>query len=68
MTYLAWICERCGHGQKFRSNVWNCPGCGKEVCDSCFDRYAHCKECAAGKPDEQLRLAANAAEFDFDAG
>ena len=66
MTYHAWICETCGHGQKIRSNVWDCPGCGKESCDDCFERYAHCKMCAAGKTDEELRQAANADGKAFD--
>lgn len=67
MTYRAWVCESCSHGQKARLNVWNCPGCGKEICESCFDRYAHCKPCAAGKTDEELRQAANAKGHDFEA-
>ena len=66
MTYRAWICEHCGHGQRFRDNIWDCPGCGKEHCDDCFDRLGHCKACAAGKTDEELRLAANAKGWDFE--
>lgn len=66
MTYQAWICETCRRGQRFRSNVWDCPGCGKEGCDDCFERYAHCKACAAGKTDEELRLQANENGFDFE--
>lgn len=60
MTFRAWICETCRRPQKFRANIWDCPGCGKEGCDDCFDRYAHCKACGVGKTDEELRLAANA--------
>ena len=63
--YRAWICERCGHPQRFKENIWDCPGCGKEGCDDCFWIYAHCKECSAGKSDEELRLAANAYGYDF---
>ncbi len=65
MTYRAWICEGCKRGQKFRDNVWDCPGCGKEGCDDCFWMYAHCKPCCEGKSEEELRLAANAKGFDF---
>lgn len=65
MAYRAWICETCRAPQKFLENIWNCPGCGKEGCDDCFWTYAHCKPCAAGKSDEELRLAANAKGFDF---
>lgn len=67
MTYRAWICETCGRGQKFRDNVWNCPGCGKEGCDDCFERYASCKACAEGKSDEELRQMANKNGFSFEA-
>ena len=65
MTYRAWICERCRAPQIYRDNIWDCPGCEKEGCDSCFDRYGHCKECAAGKTDEELRIAANEQGRDF---
>ena len=65
MPYRAWICKTCQAPQRFRDNIWNCPGCHHEGCDSCFDRYAHCKTCAKGKTDEELRLAANAEGFDF---
>ena len=65
MAYRAWICERCRAPHRFRSNIWDCPGCDKEGCDSCFELYAHCKECAVGKTDEDLRLAANAKGFYF---
>lgn len=62
----AWICETCRSPQKFRENIWDCcPGCEKEDCDDCFDRYAHCKSCAVGKIDEELRLVANSKGFDF---
>jgi hypothetical protein len=67
MTYQAWICANCARGQRFRSNVWDCPGCGREICDDCGWRYAHCRPCSEGKTDEQLRLAANAdGQFDFE--
>ena len=63
--YMAWICETCEAKHKSRNNGWDCPGCSREVCESCFDRYAHCKPCSKGKTDEELRLAANTAGFDF---
>ena len=66
MAYHAWICETCRRDLPFRENVWDCPGCGQECCDRCFDRYAHCKACSAGKTDEELRLAANEKGFDFE--
>ena len=65
MTYRAWICESCQRPQRFRSNVWDCPGCGREGCDSCFWMYAHCKPCCQGKTEVELRTAANAAGWDF---
>ena len=66
MTYRVWICETCGKNHSYRKLVWNCPGCDQEVCEGCCDRYAHCKACVAGKTPEVLRLAANAAGFEFE--
>lgn len=66
MAYQAWLCEACRAPHARQSSFWLCPGCEKETCDSCFDRYAHCKACAAGRGDEELRLAANAAGYYFD--
>lgn len=66
MTYRAWICETCQRPQRIRDNVWDCPGCGKEICDCCGWRYGFCRPCCEGKTDEELRLAANATgNFDF---
>lgn len=68
MAFRAWICETCRHPHVNGYNdIWECPGCGIETCEHCFDRYAHCKACAAGKADETLRLAANAKGYDFEA-
>ncbi len=58
MAVRRWFCESCE--QASETKPWACPGCDEETCDSCFDRYAHCKRCAAGKTDEELREAANA--------
>lgn len=66
MTYLAWICERCYRGNRIKADVWDCPGCGHECCENCFSRLAHCKNCVIDKTDEALRIAANAAGWDFD--
>jgi hypothetical protein len=65
MTYRAWICESCGRGQKFRDNVWDCPGCGKEGCDDCFWMYGHCNPCCVGKTEGELWAAANAQGWDL---
>jgi len=68
MSVQRWLCESCLAAHKARCSMWICPGCGKETCDDCFDRYAHCKTCSAGKSDEELRLAANATnDFEFEA-
>lgn len=68
MTYRAWICESCKRPQRYRENVWNCPGCGKETCDDCGWMYGHCKPCCEGKEPEALRVAANlTGDFDFEA-
>lgn len=65
MTYRAWICEGCQRGQRFRDNVWDCPGCGKEGCDDCFWMFGHCKPCCVGKTEGELLDAANAKGFEF---
>lgn len=61
-----WICEGCNGPHRVQSGIWDCPGCGKECCDSCFSVYAHCKPCCEGKSDEEMRLAANAKGHDFE--
>jgi len=67
VPFLAWICEGCHEPQKSRDHIWDCPGCDKEICEACFDRLGHCRTCAAGKSDEELRLDANATgRFDFE--
>lgn len=66
MAYQAWICESCeSHWASYR-RIEDCPGCGKDVCDSCGSKFGHCKPCSEGKTDEELRVAANAAGFDFE--
>jgi hypothetical protein len=49
-----WQCDTCRGVSD--NEPGHSPGCGKETCDSCFDRYAHCKVCAADKSDEELRV------------
>jgi len=63
MSYLAWICEGCGKPDTARP--WNCPTCHKEVCEKCFDKYAHCKECSARLKDSEMISAGEAEGFDF---
>lgn len=65
MAYRAWVCETCKYPSRVRDHVWECPGCGKDTCESCFDHLAHCKACSAGKTDEELRTVAHAHGFDF---
>lgn len=66
MAHPAWICEGCEKPSPVRSDIWNCVECHEEICERCFDRLAHCKRCGIGKTDEELRLAANAAGYDFE--
>lgn len=61
-----WKCDSCGEIDQ-NGRPWNCPGCDEEVCENCFDSFAHCEMCAAVKTDEELRLAANAAGWNFEA-
>lgn len=66
MTFRAWICETCRRDSPSREHVWECPGCGVETCERCFDRLAHCKPCGRDKADEELRTAANAKGWEFE--
>ena len=67
MTFRAWICETCRDHHQMLDYIWDCPGCDIEICESCFDRLGHCKACAAGKTDEELRRVANEkGGFDFE--
>lgn len=59
----AYICDGCN--EPVESVPWDCPGCGKEVCENCFSLFAHCLECSCGKSDEELRLQANEQGFEF---
>lgn len=44
-------CESCC---RYNSNIpWDCPVCGKETCDYCFDRFGLCKDCSNGKTDSE---------------
>lgn len=65
MVYLAWICETCNKSNKNAQDIWNCPSCDKEICENCFDRYAHCYECSKEKSDKELILAASNEGWDF---
>lgn len=61
---LGYQCDGC---KKFTSDIpWNCPGCGVEVCELCFDSYAHCKTCCAYLDDEILKRNAYKFGWDFD--
>lgn len=66
MAKLVWQCETCEEGHTFYYQIWICPGCEKEICENCFDRFAHCKECAKGKTDKELIDAANKLDWDFE--
>ena len=65
MAVQRWICERCRAAHRLRSTIWECPGCEKETCENCFDRFAHCRDCGEGHLDAVLRNMANVAGFDF---
>lgn len=65
MSRLLWVCDSCNESDE--SKPWNCPGCGKEVCENCFDSFAHCSRCTDGKTDKELIEAAKLCGFDFDA-
>ena len=65
--FVGWQCDGCKGYLSQAWKPWNCPGCGKEICDSCGWMMGHCKACSAGKSERQLAIAANATgNFDFD--
>ncbi len=63
MASIQWVCDSCGESDE--QMPWDCPGCGNETCEHCFSAFAHCKKCSEGKSDEELRLRANKAGFEF---
>ncbi len=65
MPLRGWQCETCKRFSLDRP--WCCPTCRTEICDTCFDRYAHCKGCTAKSTDDQLIHAANSQGWSFDA-
>ena len=64
MASIKWVCDSCRKGDY--TKPWDCPGCGEEVCENCFWSFAHCRKCSEGKTDEELRIAANDAGFEFE--
>ena len=59
-----WQCEGCNRFSE--SEPWKCPGCKKEICDGCFDTYAHCKVCTKILTKEALISKANSEGWEFD--
>ncbi len=59
-----WQCDSCGKVDQ--KQPWNCPACGAETCEHCFDSYAHCKKCAASVARLDMIRRANAHGWDFD--
>lgn len=51
---IQYVCEHCNQPGPTRSWFFECLWCGKEICGSCLDLMASCKECAAGKTEEEL--------------
>lgn len=56
-----WVCEHCG-ATHLRYCRFDCPVCGKESCNSCAWTFAHHKECAVGKTDKEMCIAAGMEE------
>ncbi len=65
MATIKWVCDSCDQANE--KMPWECPGCRNETCECCFGAFAHCKACSEGVTDEELRLAANKAGYDFEA-
>lgn len=50
-------CENCERIHSMRAFIFFCLACSKEICDSCMDGYAHCKDCAKKLSPEDMKLA-----------
>ena len=63
-----WACDTCDkkYGYYQHEMIWNCPGCGLEVCENCFFSFGHCLDCAVGKSEDFLIKQANEKGFCFD--
>ncbi len=61
MSYACEMCASCRHGFKIRGLVFDCLGCGKEICDDCGWMYWQCKSCCVGKSEAWLLLESYAA-------
>lgn len=59
-----WECENCHHIDN--QKPWNCPACGQEVCESCFNRYMLCRQCTHGLTDLECKVLAKKHGYDFD--
>lgn len=65
MQYLgkAYKCGSCG-SLNFNELPWDCPVCGKEICEYCFSYYATCKKCCKNKTIEEIKNIAIEAGYD----
>ena len=50
-------CETCKSVHDMGCSIFECLGCEKEICDSCFDDRGHCKACVKSKPLESIAKA-----------
>lgn len=63
MALLVWLCETCRGTDP--TPPWECPVCKKETCGHCFEAYAVCKKCAAGKTIAEIKKMAVDGGRDF---
>ena len=61
---VCWKCEGCNSIDNHNNKPWNCPNCGKEVCQNCFWVYGLCKKCSVGKADEECKLLSKRTDWD----
>jgi len=59
-----WKCDTCGFIDN--NEPWDCPVCGKEVCESCFEMYMICKDCADGKTHEEVKIMSEKLGYEWD--
>ncbi len=65
MFVARFICESCERPNERMSDVWLCPGCKKEVCENCFDSFAHCSSCSRSMSQSALLKSARDAGWEF---
>jgi hypothetical protein len=54
---IVYQCDNCTATTPHKEWIFPCIFCGKEICESCMDGSATCRECAATKTEEEIEKA-----------